>query len=120
MRLLANENIAPSVIRGLRNMGHDVLSAKESMSGANDRAVLTRAVAEQRVLLTFDKDFGELAFRSHLPASCGVILLRTTPQGREHDIQRILGVLVGRDDWTGAFWVIGDRRIRRRPLPEPA
>jgi predicted nuclease of predicted toxin-antitoxin system len=120
MRLLANENIAPSVISGLRNVGHDVLSVKEPMAGANDQAVLERAVVEQRVLLTFDKDFGELAFRSRLPASCGVIFLRMTPEGRERDIQRILGVLLGRDDWTGAFWVITDRRIRKRPLPEPA
>jgi predicted nuclease of predicted toxin-antitoxin system len=120
MRLLANENIAPSIIRALRGSGHEVLSAKESMTGAADQAVLMRAVAEQRVLLTFDKDFGELAFRSRLPASCGVILLRMTPEGRERDIQRILAALLNRDDWAGAFWVIADRRIRKRPLPKPA
>ena len=118
MRLLANENIASSVVHGLRNAGHDVLHAMESMRGEDDDVILKRAVGEQRVVLTFDKDFGELAFRSHLPASCGVILVRLTPQGRERDTQRILDVLLGRDDWAGSFWVVGDRRIRRRPLPD--
>jgi len=46
MRLLANENIAPSVICGLRELGHDVLSAAESMPGAADEVVLKHAVAE--------------------------------------------------------------------------
>jgi predicted nuclease of predicted toxin-antitoxin system len=116
MRMLANENIARSIVHGLRNLGHDVLWAKELMPGAPDQTILARAVAEARILLTFDKDFGELAFRSRLPASCGVILLRQTPEGRERDTQRILGVLISRDDWSGAFWVISDGRIRKRPL----
>lgn len=68
------------------------------------------------MLLTFDKDFGELAFGSKLPARCGVILLRITPRGRQQDARRITEILLGRDDWTGAFWVVTDFRIRRRPL----
>jgi predicted nuclease of predicted toxin-antitoxin system len=116
MRLLANENVAHSVIRQLRESGHDVLSVKESMAGADDRAVLARAVTEQRVLLTFDKDFGELAFRSKLSAQCGIILIRITPRGPKEDARRITDILLGRKDWTGAFWVITDLRIRRRPL----
>jgi predicted nuclease of predicted toxin-antitoxin system len=116
MRLLANENIAHSVVRRLRESEHDVLSVKESMTGADDRAVLARAVIEQRVLLTFDKDFGELAFRSKLSAHCGIILIRITPQGPKEDARRITDILLDRADWTGAFWVITDLRIRRRPL----
>jgi predicted nuclease of predicted toxin-antitoxin system len=118
MRLLANENISASVIQGLRGASHDVLSTKESMTGAKDEVILKRALAEKRILLTFDKDFGELAFRSHLPASCGVILLRLTPKGREHDVQRIITVLLSREDWVGAFWVVSDSRIRKRALPD--
>lgn len=87
------------------------------MRGADDAVILMRAAAEQRVVLTFDKDFGELAFRQRLPASCGVILLRFTPKGREHDIQQIVAVLLSREDWMGAFWVVSDNSIRKRPLP---
>jgi predicted nuclease of predicted toxin-antitoxin system len=63
MRFLANENIPPSAIRRLREAWHDVLSARESMVGSADDVILRRAAADQRILLTFDKDVGELAFR---------------------------------------------------------
>lgn len=120
MRFLADENIARSVVDRLRDAGHDCLSVKESMRGASDADILARAVAEARTMITFDKDFGELAFRSRLPASCGVVLFRITPSGRDADIQRVLGPLESRDDWAGAFWTITDQRIRRRPLPGTA
>jgi hypothetical protein len=42
--------------------------------------VLKRAIAEERILVTFHKDFAELAFRSRLPAQCGIILLRIPEQ----------------------------------------
>ena len=119
MRFLADENIAQSIVVRLRETGADVLSAKESMRGFADRDILARAVTEARVLITFDKDFGELAFRSHLPATCGVVLFRITHRGREKDIGRVLDTMQSREDWSGAFWTVTDKRIRRRPLPEP-
>jgi hypothetical protein len=82
MRFLVNEHIPPTAVRRLRELGHDVLSVKENMAGSADSAVLARAAVEQRVLVTFDKDFGELAFRSRLPAGCGVILLRFAARPR--------------------------------------
>lgn len=71
MRFIANENIPGPVIQALRDRAHDVVSVKESIPGADDRVVLARAQAEQRIVLTSDTDFGELAFRSRLPASAG-------------------------------------------------
>ena len=88
------------------------------MQGWSDKDILARAVAESRIVVTFDKDFGELAFRSHLSATCGVILFRITPVGRDLDAQRILQNLLERDDWVGAFWTITEKGIRRRPLPD--
>jgi predicted nuclease of predicted toxin-antitoxin system len=116
MRCVVDENIPPTAVRRLRELGHDVLSVKESMTGFSDVEVLARAVAEMRVVVTFDKDFGELAFRSRLPTGCGVILLRLTQRGREQDISKIVEALNARDDWAGAFWTVTDRRLRRRPL----
>jgi hypothetical protein len=118
MRFLANENIPPGAVGRLRDLGHDVLSVKESMTGSDDAAILARAVSEQRVLITFDKDFGELAFRSHLPASCGVILFRFTLRGRKRDVARVAETLLARDDRAGAFWTVTERRLRRRSLPQ--
>jgi len=117
MRIAANENIAGSVIRGLRDRGHDVLSVKESMRGASDEAILARAQSEKRVVITHDKDFGELAFRSGLPAESGVILFRLSGTDRESDNRRILEAVDSRPDWEGYFGVVEQDRIRIRRLP---
>ena len=54
----------------LTDTGHDVLSAAESDPLASDEALLALAVQEQRVLITEDKDFGELIFVRQLPHPC--------------------------------------------------
>ena len=76
MRFLANENFPLDAVEVLRQNGHDVVWIRVESPGISDPEVLSRAQAENRILLTFDKDFGELAFRSKLPASVGVILFR--------------------------------------------
>jgi predicted nuclease of predicted toxin-antitoxin system len=116
MRFLVNENVPASVIRGLRERGHDVLSVKESMRSANDKAILTRAEAEQRILVTHDKDFGELGFRRGLPSPCGIILFRLSGRKAEADRSRILEVLSSDLEFTGCFSVVTDDRVRVRPL----
>lgn len=117
MRYLADENIPPTVIQQLRQDGHDVLSVRESMRGGNDSAILARSVAEERVLITFDKDFGELACRHQLASACGIILFRLIQRSRESLNARVMEVLRSRHDWAGAFWIVTDQRIRRRSLP---
>jgi predicted nuclease of predicted toxin-antitoxin system len=117
MRLLANENVSATLIQSLRDAGHDVLSVKESLRGERDPAVLARAQAEQRIVVTHDKDFGELAFRIVLPAECGVILLRLSGPDRDSDNARALKAIESRSDWAGFFSVVTDDRVRMRPLP---
>ncbi len=117
MRIIANENITGSVINKLRATGHDVLSVKETMRGANDPDVLSRAQTEQRLVITHDKDFGELAFRFGMPADCGVVLFRLSDDDPDVDNQRIIDVLESRSDWAGHFCVVDDEKIRIRPLP---
>ncbi len=119
MRIVANENIAGSVIGALRDAGHDVLSVKESMRGASDEEILARAQSETRIVITHDKDFGELAFRFGLPADAGVVLFRLSGTDPESDNQRILEALAVRSDWEGHFTVVEQDRIRIRPLPGP-
>ena len=120
MRLLTNENVSGGVVRALRERGHDVLSAKESMRSQPDESLLARAQAEGRVLVTHDKDFGELAFRSGLPAECGVILIRLSGDSPESDNARALELIESREDWPGHFSVVTSDRIRMRPLPPRA
>ncbi|MEA5554466.1 DUF5615 family PIN-like protein [Anabaena cylindrica UHCC 0172] len=76
MRFLANENFPLDAVEALRENGHDVAWIRIDSPGISDPQVLSRAQAENRILLTFDKDFGELAFRSQLPATTGIILFR--------------------------------------------
>ena len=76
MRLLADENIPGDAIAALRAAGHDVVWVRTDGPGSTDRDILARAQREDRIVLTFDKDFGELAWRARLPAACGVVLLR--------------------------------------------
>jgi predicted nuclease of predicted toxin-antitoxin system len=120
MRFLANENVTATVIHELRTRGHDVLSVKESMRSEQDDVILARAQDDQRIVVTHDKDFGELAFRSQLPAACGVILLRLSGRDREADNERVLEAIESRVDWAGHFSVVTDDRIRMRTLPGAA
>lgn len=117
MRIIANENVSGSVIGALRGRGHDVLSVKESMRGESDQEILARAQSEKRVVVTGDKDFGELAFRFGLPTDAGVVLLRLSGTDRDADNERILEALESRSGWEGRFSVIEQNRIRVRPLP---
>lgn len=117
LRLLANENFPGPVVRELRRRGHDVAWILELEPGAPDEEVLDREQAELRTVVTFDKDFGMLAFRAGLSAACGVVLLRLSGPTPDVDNARALEALTSRDDWAGHFVVIDDDRIRIRPLP---
>jgi predicted nuclease of predicted toxin-antitoxin system len=76
-----------------------------------------RAQAEGRIVITQDKDFGELAFRDLQPAQCGVILLRLSGDDPDVELRRIADVIESRTDWAGHFAVATDDVIRIRPLP---
>ena len=117
MRLLANENFPGKAVEALRLAGHDVLWIRESHRGISDVQVLAIATVQGRLLLTFDKDFGELAFHSKLPAVSGVVLFRIRKQSPEYVASRAVQVLASRSDWAGHFSVVEDDRIRMTPLP---
>ena len=76
MRFLANENFLGAAVAALRAAGNDVIWIGTVAPGSNDPDVLAWAARDERILLTFDKDFGDLAKASPLPLACGVVLLR--------------------------------------------
>ena len=117
MRLLANENFPLDAVESLRAEGHDVVWIREDARGSQDDQVLARAHQEDRILLTFDKDFGELAFRSKLPSTSGVVLFRISTPSSQHIAQVAVQALASRPDWAGHFSVVEDERIRMTPLP---
>ena len=117
MRILANENFPGLAITALRSRGHDVVWVRTDSPGSKDRVILERAQTENRVLVTFDKDFGELAFRLKLPISSGVILFRITTPSPMSAAEKVVATLESRTDWLGHFSIIEDSRIRMRKLP---
>ena len=117
MQLLANENVPRLTVGALRAAGHDVLWARTDLAGSSDQEILSRAQAEGRILLTHDKDFGDLAFHAGLPATCGIILLRLTKLAPDAIVNRTIQVIASRSDWAGNLSVVDERRIRMRPLP---
>ena len=116
MHILADENFPGPAVEALRAGGHDVVWVRTDMSGAPDDAVLARAQTEGRLLVTQDKDFGELAFHWGLPSSCGVVLFRLVLPSPESAAARIVAALESRADWGGRFWTVDESRIRSRPL----
>jgi predicted nuclease of predicted toxin-antitoxin system len=118
LRLLANENIHAAAVVALRERGHDVAWVGEGARGASDESVLAQALAEQRILLTFVKDFGELVYRRGSEASCGVVLFRIPMHSPKAVAARISDVLASRSDWAGMFSVVGEDRIRMSVLPK--
>ncbi|ADV63932.1 hypothetical protein Isop_3372 [Isosphaera pallida ATCC 43644] len=117
MRILANENFPRNAVEALRLAGHDVVWIRMDSPGVTDEEVLARAIAEQRILFTFDKDFGELAYRVGLPSACGVVLFRIPMDSPVQVAERIVNLIATRMDWVGHFSVIDDTKVRIRALP---
>ena len=117
MRLCADENVAEACVLRLRQAGHDVLWIRETAPGSSDVAVLARAQTEGRLLVTFDKDFGDLVFKQGAVASHGVVLFRIAQLSASAIAERMAAVIGSRNDWTDHYSVIEDYAIRMRPLP---
>jgi predicted nuclease of predicted toxin-antitoxin system len=117
-KFLTAENVTVEVIEAARRSGFDVTWIKEFSPGVDDDAVLALGHAEDRVLITFDKDFGEMAFRQGKTSIPGVILLR--PQLRDPDYlaRFALAVLSQPVTWEGCFCVAREGRMRVVPMPE--
>jgi predicted nuclease of predicted toxin-antitoxin system len=93
-----------------------VVWVRTDAPGSRDQGVLARAVTEERISLTIDKDFGELAFHSKLPASRDVILFRVTAPSSKHLAHLIISAIETDAEWVGNFAVVEQPRIRVRPI----
>jgi predicted nuclease of predicted toxin-antitoxin system len=82
LKFVADQSVDYQVVSRLREDGHEVFYIAETHSGATDDSVLTQANLQKAVLLTSDKDFGDLVFRQHLISS-GILLLRIAGLSQE-------------------------------------
>ncbi|MFL6194422.1 MAG: DUF5615 family PIN-like protein [Thermoanaerobaculia bacterium] len=120
--LLTDENIHPEVVRSLRGNGLDILDVKESgLTGSSDATILREAVAQHRVVLTHDSDFGRLAVASSEPI-VGIVYLRPGHIEPSFTLATLDTVLSLVSEVQEPFILvaerIGDRvKIRLRTLP---
>lgn len=112
MRLLADESCDFSIVRGLRSQGYDVTSIAESSPGASDEQVIGLARSERRLLITEDKDFGQLVF-SAAKENSGVLLVRYPALTRSGLVDAMLALLADRGEALyRCFVVLEPGRIR--------
>jgi predicted nuclease of predicted toxin-antitoxin system len=116
VRFLADENVPRGVVNWLRAGGIDTTWASELGSGEQDTGWLGLANSEQRIIITSDKDFGDLVFRDRL-ASFGIVLLRLDDLPAAEWVVRFQEVWsVIEANPTGRFIVVTPNRIRVRKL----
>jgi predicted nuclease of predicted toxin-antitoxin system len=116
VRWLADECVDAPLVRLLREQRYDVVYMAEHSSGATDEDVLALAQSEDRLLLTEDKDFGELVVRWHWRVP-GLVLLRIEPQRDELKWIRLSkAISTFGDRLFGRYVVIEESRLRSRDL----
>ncbi len=116
MRWLADECVAAALVASLRMNGHDVLYVAEGARGLRDADVIALAFRESRLLLTEDKDFGELVFRRKHPVS-GLVLMRIDPTQSETKLLRLMAAVDRYGDvLLERYTVVEERRLRSRLL----
>lgn len=93
MRFLVDECAGPAVAEWLITDGHDVFSVYDESPGLDDDTILAKAYAENRILITIDKDFGEKVFREQLPHR-GIVLMRLQDQSAAVKIETLRRLLV--------------------------
>jgi predicted nuclease of predicted toxin-antitoxin system len=117
MDFVANENFPLFSVRLLRNAGHNVASIIEETPGATDSDILKRAQREKRIILTFDRDYGELIYRHRTFFAEGVVYFRFDPSTPEEPAKILLKALEeGKVLLLGKFTIIERGRIRQRAL----
>ena len=116
MKFLADEGVEGLIVQSLRDAGFDTLHIMEMVRGITDEEVLAIAKNEDRILITRDKDFGELVFllgKLH----AGIILNRLAGLKTEKKVELLLEVLdTYADELYGSFTVIQPSNVRIRKM----
>ena len=116
MRFLADENFPGPIVDLLRHEAHDVVWARTDFSGWTDSALLDRAEAEGRLILTLDNDFWQIALQRRQPLErSGVILFRVHPA-----IPSVLEPLIRAAfsvtrDWVGHVSIVSPDGLQMLP-----
>ena len=120
MRFLVDECTGPHAAAWLRGEGHEVFSAYEQSRGADDDVLIQKAFAENWILITNDKDFGEKVYRERRPHR-GVVFLRLDDERAANKVA-VLEQLLARyaDQLADRFVVVTEKRVRFGGAGSPA
>jgi predicted nuclease of predicted toxin-antitoxin system len=115
MKLLANENFPQSSVRLLKDSGYDIVSVGEEFAGILDSEVIDFANKEHRIILTFDRDYGELIFKRGYRPSAGVIYLRWEIFQPEDPGKYLIELFITKNiSYENALTVVSNDNIRQR------
>ena len=115
MKFLADANTPGLLVDALNSPGHDVFWAY-TVPRTPDVELIEKAASERRVVITFDKDFGELVFkRGH---SVAVVLIRLRETSMTETVSVVMDLVRSEgENLHGLFCVVENTRIRKTPLP---
>lgn len=113
MKFIVDECIGPSVARWLKQNNYDAISVYDSLQSSSDTTVLEHAVKDHRILITCDKDFGDMIFRNKMKHT-GIILLRLINDQPSNIIVVIQDVINSytKHDLANNFTVVTETSIR--------
>jgi predicted nuclease of predicted toxin-antitoxin system len=112
MRFLVDECTGPGVAAWLRNQNHEVFSVFEEARGMDDDPIIEKAFAENWILITNDKDFGEKVYREGRPHR-GVVFLRLKDERTFVKISVIQQLLASyADQLADKFVVVTETKVR--------
>lgn len=116
MRFLIDRCAGRRIADWLRDRGHDVVESRERGTDPGDRILLEWAALERRILMTMDKDFGQLIFIEKAP-HCGLVRLPDVPAARRIELMERLLRDHAQELADGAILTVRGERIRisRRP-----
>ena len=115
MKLLANENFPLDSVKYLSSKGFDIKSIGIDHMGISDKEVMNIAINENRLILTFDRDYGELIFKYLYQPDMGVIFLRLDKYEPDEPGKIIEGLLSNPDFNTNRkLTVLSNDGIRQR------
>ena len=112
MIFVADENIEFYVVSALRKIGYEVEYIAEMAAGATDSNILQNAYLENKVLLTHDKDFGDLVYRKQFK-HCGIILIRMHGIGEMNKVSIISEVIKQHSNILAQSYIVIQKNVVR-------
>ncbi len=116
-KFLANENIPLATIFRLRKEGFDISSISLDAPSITDSEVMQIAADENRTIITFDRDYGELIYKHGFRPPAGVIYLRMQNYQPEEPAELLLKLLNDQNlEFAGLFTVADEKSVRQRKI----